>query len=176
VQTVPQDPEFVVPAPVEARPVRLSRSGPQSRLDQRTGARLDAALLYARMAEGHPAAMTVAHRFIDAWQEYLRHALPLLAGALLPLSGTAPETDTGDVAAEWARLSWTVWNLWPDTADDIRATDQAIARLERASTAAAVDVAAVHREMLAVDEFLGGLEARADAALDGGRDGDRTIG
>jgi hypothetical protein len=173
---VPLDAELVVPAPVEARPVRLYWTGPQGRLDQRAGARLDAALLYARLAEGHPAAMTVAYRFLDAWQEYLRHALPLLAGALLPLSDTASETDTGDISAEWARLSWTVWNRWPDTAADIAAADRAIARLRAALTATAVDVAAVHREMLAVDEFLGGLEARAEAALDAGRDGDRTIG
>jgi hypothetical protein len=151
---VPLDAELVVPAPVEARPVRLYWTGPQGRLDQRAGARLDAALLYARLAEGHPAAMTVVYRFLDAWQEYLRHALPLLAGALLPLSDTASETDTGDISA----------------------ADRAIARLRAALTATAVDVAAVHREMLAVDEFFGGLEARAEAALDAGRDGDRTIG
>jgi hypothetical protein len=63
------------------------------------------------------------------------------------------ETGTGDVFAEWAELSWMVWNLWPDTAADVGAADRAIARLCAAFTATAVDVAAVHREMLAVDAF-----------------------
>ncbi|WP_245743231.1 hypothetical protein [Geodermatophilus poikilotrophus] len=168
---MPVDPELVVPPPVEVRPVRLHWTGPQSRFDQRDGARQNAALPYARMSEGYPAAMTVAYRFLDAWQEYLWHALPLLATALQPLSDTDLETGTGDVFAEWAELSWTVWNLWPDTAADIAAADRAIARLRAAFFATAVDVAAVHREMLAVDAPLGGLEARDEAALDAERDG-----
>ena len=151
--------------------MRLHWSGPQSRQDQRDGARQNAALLYARMAEGYPAAMTVAYRFLDAWQEYLWHALPMLTAALQPLSDTDLETDTGDVFAEWAELSWTVWNLWPDTAADIGAADRAIARLRAAFTSTAVDIAAVHRDMLTVDAFFGGLEARADAARDARRDG-----
>jgi hypothetical protein len=171
VPTVSLDPELVVPAPVEARPVRLHWSGPQSRLDQRDGARQDAALLYARMAEGHPAAMTVAYRFLDAWQEYLWQALPMLTAALRPLTDAGPETGSGDVFAEWAELSWTVWNLWPDTAVDIGAADRAIARLRAAFTSTAVDVAAIHREMLAVDALFGGLAARAEAVLDAERDG-----
>lgn len=151
--------------------MRLHWTGPQSRLDQRDGARLDAALLYARMTESYPAAMTVVYRFLDAWQEYLWQALPLLADALQPLSDTDVQTGTGDVYAGWAELSWTVWNLWPDTAADIGAADRALTRLRAAFAATAVDVAAVHREMLAVDAFLGGLEARAEAALDAQRDG-----
>ncbi len=156
--------------------MRLHWSGPQSQLEQRDGARQNAALLYERMTEGYPAAMTVVYRFIDAWQEYLWHALPLLAEALQPLSETELETGTGDVFAEWAELSWTVWNLWPDTAADIAAADRAIARLRAAFSATAVDVAAVHREMLAVDAFFGGLEARAEAALDPRRDGLGRLG
>ena len=52
--------------------------------------------------------MTVVYRFLDAWQEYLWHALPLLADALQPLSDVQLETGTGDVFAEWAELSWMV--------------------------------------------------------------------
>ncbi len=151
--------------------MRLHWNGPQSRLDQRDGARQNAALCYARMSEGYPAALTVVYRFLDAWQEYLWHALPLLATALQPLTDTDLETGTGDVYAEWAELSWTMWHLWPDTAADISAADRALARLRAACTATAVDVAAVHREMLSVDAFLGGLEARAQAALDARQDG-----
>ncbi|MBM7805038.1 hypothetical protein JOD57_000875 [Geodermatophilus bullaregiensis] len=168
---MPLDPELVVPTPVEARPVRLHWSGPQSRLDQRDGARQNAALSYARMAEGYPWAMTIVYRFLDAWQEYLWHALPLLAAALQPLADTDVESVTGDVFAKWAELSWTVWNLWPDTATDIGAAERAIVRLRAAFTSTAIDVAAVHREMLAVDAFFGGLEARAEAVLDVERDG-----
>ena len=176
VPAVPLDPELVVPAPVEARPVRLHWSGPQSRLDQRDGARQNAALCYARMTEGHPAAMTGVYRFLDAWQEFLWHALPQLADALQPLSDTQLETGTGDVFAEWAELSWMVWRLWPDTAADVGAADRAIVRLRAAFTATAVDVAAVHREMLAVDAFFGGLEARAQAESDARRDGLGRLG
>ena len=128
------------------------------------------------MTEGYPTAMTVVYRFIDAWQEYLWHALPLLADALQPLSDIQLQTCTGDVFAEWAELSWTVWNLWPDTAADVGAADRAIARLRAAFTATAVDVAAVHREMLAVDAFFGGLEARAQAESDARRDGLGRLG
>ena len=71
---------------------------------------------------------------------------------------------------------YTVWNLWPDTAADIGAVDRAIARLWAAFTATAVNVAAAHRERLAVDAFFGGLEARAEAALDVKRDGRGRLG
>ncbi len=69
-----------------------------------------------------------------------------------------------------------MWNLWPDTAADVGAADRAIARLRAAFTATAVDVAAVHREMLVVDTFFGGLKARAQAMLDGRRDGFESLG
>lgn len=123
------------------------------------------------MTESYPAAMTVVYRFLDAWQKYRWQALPLLAAALQSLSDTDVQTGTGDVYAEWAEFSWTVWNLWPDTAADVAAADRALTRLRAAFAATAVDVAAVHREMLAVDAFFGGLEARAEAALDAQRDG-----
>ncbi len=170
------DPELVVPALAEARPVRLHWSGPQSRLDQRDGARQSAALSYVRMTEGYPAAMTVVYRFLDAWQKYLWHALPQLADTLRPLSDVQLETGSGDVFAEWAELSWMVWNLWPDTAADIGAADRAVARLRAAFTATAVDVAAVHREMLAVDALFGGLEARAQAESAARQDGLGRLG
>ena len=64
----------------------------------------------------------------------------------------------------------------PDTAAHIAAADRAIARLQAAVTATAVDVAAVHREMLAVVAFFGGLEARAQAALDAEREGFEFLG
>ena len=76
------------------------------------------------------------------------------------------ELGPGDVFEQWADLAWALMNLWPDTGRDAVATSRALMRLQTAFTSDRVDIAAVHREMLAVTNFFGGLEAQGQARLE----------
>ncbi|MGY1605520.1 hypothetical protein [Geodermatophilus sp. SYSU D00815] len=160
------DPESAVPAAADVHLVLLSWDGPHGRFRQREGARLDAALLYARMSAGDPGAELVVHRFLDAWREYLRLSLAGLADELGPLRGEPVELGTGDVFQQWAALAATLVDLWPDAEADAATASRALIRLQTAFTSERVDVAAVHREMLAVANLFSGIEARAEASLE----------
>jgi hypothetical protein len=160
------DPESVVPAAAEVRLVPLAWDGARGRYEQREGARQDAALLYARMGVGHPVADCVVYRFLDAWHEYLRLSLSGLVEDLQPLRGEPIELGVADVFEQWAGVSGVLVDLWPDTADDAATTSRALVRLQTAFSSERVDVAAVHREMLAVTNVFGGVEARAQAQLE----------
>jgi hypothetical protein len=165
VPAVTEDPESVVPAASEAHLVPLRWDGPQGRFEQREGARQEAALLYARMRAGYPAAEWVVYRFLEAWQEYLRLSLAGLVDDLQPLTEERIELGPGDVFEQWADLAWALTNLWPDTGRHAAATSRALTRLQTAFICDRVDVAAVHREMLAVTDFFGGLEGQTQAQL-----------
>lgn len=143
----------------------LSWDGPRARYEQREGARQAAALLYARMRVGYSVAECVVYRFLDAWREYLRLSLSSLVEDLQPLRGEPIELGVGDVFEQWARLSRVLVDLWPDTEDDAATTARALVRLQTAFSSERVDVAAVHREMLAVTNLFAGVEARAQAQL-----------
>ncbi len=160
------DPESTVPPASEVHLVALSWDGAQGRYEQREGARLDAALLYARMTTGCSTAEWVVYRFLDAWREYLRLALSSLAEDLQPLRGEPVELGAGDVFQQWAGLSAVLVDQWPDTAGDAAIASRALVRLQTAFNSERVDVAAVHREMLAVSKLFGGIEARAQAQLE----------
>jgi hypothetical protein len=160
------DPESAVPSASEVHLVPLSWDGAQGRYQQREGARLDAALLYARMTACYSGAQSVVYRFLDAWREYLRLSLSSLVEDLQPLRGEPVELGAGDVFEEWAELSGVLVDLWPDTAGDAATTSRALVRLQTAFSSERVDVAAVHREMLAVTKLFGGVEARARAQLE----------
>jgi hypothetical protein len=160
------DPESAVPPASEVHLVLLSWDGAQGRYEQREGARLDAALLFARMTAGRSGAAWVVYRFLDAWREYLRLSLSSLAEDLQPLRGEPIELGAGDVFEQWAGLSGVLVDLWPDTAEDAATTSRALVRLQTAFSSERVDVAAVHREMLAVTNLVGGVGARAQAQLE----------
>ena len=76
------------------------------------------------------------------------------------------ELGPGDVFEQWADLAWALRNQWPDTSGEAVATSRALTRLQTAFIFDRVDVAAVHREMLAVTNFFGGLECLAQAQPD----------
>jgi hypothetical protein len=166
VPAVTVDPESAVPPASEVHLVALTWHGAQGRYEQREGARLDAALLYARMTTGYSAAEWVVYRFLDAWREYLGLALSGLAEDLQQVRGEPVELGAGDVFQQWAALSAVLVDMWPDTAGDAATTSRALVRLQTAFNSERVDVAAVHREMLAVTNLLGGIEARAQAQLE----------
>jgi hypothetical protein len=162
---MPVDPESVVPAASEVHLVPLFWDGPRARYEQREGARQDAALLYARMGAGYSVAECVVYRFLDAWREYMLLSLSSLVEDLQPLRGEPIELGDGDVFEQWAGLSLVLVDLWPDTSEDAATTSRALVRLQTAFSSERVDVAAVHREMLAVTNLFGGVEARAQAQL-----------
>ncbi|WP_041241317.1 hypothetical protein [Geodermatophilus obscurus] len=161
-----EDPESVAPAASEAHPVALRWDGPQGRYEQLAGARQEAALLYARMRAGYPAAEWVVYRFLEAWREYLRLSLAGLVEDLQPLTEEPFELGPGDVFEQWADLAWVLTDLWPDTSRDAVTTSRALTRLQTAFISDRVDVAAVHREMLTVTNFFGGLEAQVQALVE----------
>src|SRR3712207_545453 len=97
VPAVTGDPESLVPAASEAHLVPLDWDGPRGRYEQREGARQEAALLYARMRVGYPAAQRVVYRFLEAWREYLRLSLARLVDDLQPLTEEWLELGGGDV-------------------------------------------------------------------------------
>ncbi|WP_255363484.1 hypothetical protein [Geodermatophilus sp. DSM 45219] len=84
-----------------------------------------------------------------------------LAEDLQPLTQEPIEFSPGDVVEQWVDLGWALTNRWPDTSEDAAATSRALTRLQTAFISDRVDVAAVHRDMLAVSEFFGGPEDQA---------------
>ena len=98
VPAVTDELESVVPAASEAHLVALRWEGPQGRYEQQAGARQEAALLYARMRAGYPAAEWVVYRSLEAWREDLRLSLAGLVDDLQPLtrsrSSSAPGTSS----------------------------------------------------------------------------------
>lgn len=162
------DPEAVVPAADEVRQVALTWDtwgSAQARHEQREGARQAAAVLYARMSVGYPAAQWVVYRFLDAWREHLRLLLDGLAADLPLLTGTSLSLGGDDAFEHWAALQPLLLAVWPDAGEEAAVTARALMRLQTAFTAGRVDVAAVHREMLAASDFLSGLESLLVARL-----------
>jgi hypothetical protein len=117
------------------------------------------------MGAGYAVAECVVYRFLDAWREHLRLSLSSLAENLQPLRGEPIELGIGDVFAQWAGLSGVLVDLWPDITGGAATTSRALVRLQTAFSSERVDAAAVHREMLAVTNLFGVIEARALAQL-----------
>jgi hypothetical protein len=160
------DPEPVVTGAPEALLVRLSWDGPQGWYEQREGARQEVALLYARLTAGYPADHWVAYGFLRAWRRHLRLSLLGLVDGLPLLTGRPLTLDGDDVFAHWGVVQEVLLDLWPDAAEDAAVTSRALIRLQTAFGAERVDVAAVHREMLAAAAFLDGVEVRAQAQVE----------
>ncbi len=145
----------------------LSWDGEQGRYDQRRGAQQTAALLYDRMAGDYRAAQAVAFRFLDAWREYVRLSLSALGDVLRQISGAPlPPPGWGDPFDQWADFQPVLAELWPDVDDGGAVTSRALVRLRTAFGSDVVDVAAVHREMLAAAAFFEACESAAHARLE----------
>jgi hypothetical protein len=164
------DPESVVPAASKVHVVPLAWDGARGRHQQREGARQAAAVLYARMSAGFSAAEWAVYRFLDAWRQYLRLSLAGVTNDLPLLTGEPISLDGEDVLEHWAVVQPVLLGVWPDAAGDAASASRALVRLRTAFNSDRVDVAAVHREMLAVTNVFGDLEARAQAQLQFDRD------